>query len=480
METQMADMARTESARGVKALLRRFFAWKHLVLVGATACLALSLLCYLYISASRLLVACVLFPLSLLLFAFMLFKEKLLRWPDMKLLLAAFLWLSAVCVMNVGRAGAANFPYYANACAVALLCYPLAYVVRRERRQRTFDLLAGLWITPVACSSVLGVALALSGATLVRQSDGAVAGMVKGRLALICDSNMYGILCCLAICLILYLLLEKRRPLVRALLILAALSLFWALTLTDNRTSQLSLLLAAFFFAAILVCRIARNKSRLIRLLTAALAGMAFCVALWFGYQAVRAGTNRLASELAAASEPASGGETGTAVPETAIKRRGANTETLQLRLGIWTYALERLGEEKDVLLRGASPALTGELFLDTSGHYVYNHFHNAYIGVLLAYGLPGVLLMLAFFAGLAVCACRLLFSKRRDLPDALRFLPVILLPVLAINCMEEMLFTRSFVSELDVWLALAGGYTVTLSREWRRPEPLEAPLPNG
>lgn len=460
MET-INETPANESPRGLRALIRQFFSWRHLIPAGAACCLALSLLCYLYIGASRLLVSYILCPLSILLFVIMLVRGNVLRRPDIKLLLAAFVWLNLVYILNIGRLDiAAGFPYYANACAVALLCYPLAYALRPERRMKTFDLLAWLWTVPVACSAVLGIGLVLSGTVLYRQSDMAAAGLVGGRLALICDSNMYGMLCCIALCLVFYLLLGKRRPAVKVLLALAALCLFIALTLTDSRTSKFALLPVAFFFAAILVRRPLADRKKLFRLLVGALAGLAFCAVLLLASRAVNSGFNA----VLLAREP----ETDESVDR--IAGRGlSDTNTASNRLKIWTRALDRLSDEPDVLLRGATPALTHEIFLDRSdGRASYNHLHNAYLAVLLGYGLPGFLLMLAFFVYLAVCACRLLFSARHDLPAAIRFLPTVLLAILAINLFEEMLFTRNFVSELDVWLGVIGGYTVVLSRAWR------------
>jgi len=137
-------------------------------------------------------------------------------------------------------------------------------------------------------------------------------------------------------------------------------------------------------------------------------------------------------------------------------------------RLDIWVYALERIPEEPDVLLRGATPVLSLELFIDPAAPY--NHLHNAYLSVLLSYGIPGFLIMAALLLGLFVCLCRLLFSPRGDLPLELRLLPGLVLTMLAINFVESMLFTRDFISEFDVWLAIIGGFGVAFSRDyWKR-----------
>ncbi|MDO4573153.1 MAG: O-antigen ligase family protein, partial [Clostridia bacterium] len=362
-----------------------------------------------------------------------------------------------------------------------------------ERRMKTFRRLAWLWSLPVALSAILGLWLALTGAMFVRQSDGAVAGVLAGRLYMICDCNMYGFLCCMALALVLYLLLERPRPLAACALTLMALLLYAALSLTDSRTAQLGLLPAAFLFAALIVWRLLRTRRGWLRPLAGAAAGLLFCAAVFFGFRLVVTGCDYLSGELrqtvlspasspqepaeavalmasvkaAAPSAPAKPAEIAQTAEAGELSSRGlGDTSTLAQRFGIWTYALERLPEEKDVLLRGATPALTHDLFIDPATSY--QHLHNAYLAVLLSYGLPGFLLMLLFFVLLAVQACRLLFSRRPGLPLALRFLPALLLPILVINCAEEMLFVRNFVSEMDVWLAIISGYTFVIARECR------------
>ncbi len=464
------DRKTAMSRNTLHAALLRFFDWRHLVAFGAACCLGLSLLFYLYVAVARALTAYVLFPLSLLLFGVMLWHGRLFRFTDIKLLLAAFVWMNISCLMNFNRVGMSEcIPFYANACAIALLCYPLAYALDEKRRIRSLDWLAGVWIVPVACSSVVGIVLALTQKLLFRSSDSAPAGMYNGRLWLILDPNMYALLLCTALCLVLYLLLSRRGPFVKALLIAAGLSMLIALALTGNRTAKFALLPAAFFFAAIIIWKLMQKKSKCIRLLAASLAGVLFCALLLLGARGVTTGFNALMSTGTSAQTAMqdSGNTVQSVGSSEATMRDLSDTKNISSRFAIWRYALDQLFDEKDVLLRGATPALSLSMFMGPD--LPYNHFHNAYLGVLLSYGMPGFLIMAAFLIYLLIQLFRLLFSARADLPLAIRFLPVILLPILIINLFEEMLFTRSFVSELDVWLGIIGGYTTVLARQWRQ-----------
>jgi hypothetical protein len=58
------------------------------------------------------------------------------------------------------------------------------------------------------------------------------------------------------------------------------------------------------------------------------------------------------------------------------------------------------------------------------------------------------------------------LFAKSAAVTDALRFLPVILIPILVVNCTEEMLFTRDTIQEANVWFALTAGFVFAASKK--------------
>lgn len=509
MDNQLETRVRGEILRNPSVTPGKLFSWENLLLLGTIACLALSLLVYQYIKASRILISYVGFPVSIILFCILAKRHHLLKNRDIWLLLIGLAWILVSSALNFGRAGIQDLlPPAATMFFVALLCYPLAHVITKERRVKTFRLLAWLWAIPVVCTTIIAIVLALSGTVLYRAADNAPLGLVEHRLWLICDPNMYGMLCCMALSLVLYLLLGNRRPAIRALLVFMALCLFVAISLTDCRSAMTALLIVAFFFAALVVWQLLRKKKNALRLLLGCLAGIAFCGVLLLGYRGVSSGFNALLSLSEKAQDNAS--EASASTPRdnvqalslpvkdahnaaeavivsvqgdtapSAVSRRGKtqspasastrgfdDTNTLQQRLGIWAYAIGRIPEEPDVLLRGATPALSLKLFLDPDARY--NHLHNAYLSVLLSYGIPGFLIMAAFFIFLAVCLWRLLFSPRADLPLELRLLPGIVLAILAINFVESMLFTLNFISELDVWLAIISGFAVVFSRDYRK-----------
>lgn len=513
MDDQLEIRHEGEYSRGPGVTPGKLFSWENLLLLGVIVCLLLSLLVYQYVRASRTLISYVGFPVSIVLFCILAKRHRLWKRRDIHLLLIGLAWILIAFVLNLGRINTRDLlPHVATVFSITLLCYPLGLVTAKERRVKTLRALAWLWVIPIVCTAVIAIILSLSRTVLYR-ADGAMIGLVKGRLHFLCDPNMYGMLCCMALSLVFYLLLGKRRLVMRVLLVLMALCLFVAMTLTGSRSVRVALLIAGFFFAALVIWRLLRKRKNVLRLLAGCLAGAAFSAALLFGYRGVTTGANSLIAALAratvntpiatstpsatdtpvATSTPSAANTVGDAAEASAAdssetpasaattkkKKKKTNkpapvatrelddTTSVLQRFGIVVYALERLPEEPDVLLRGATPALSLELFIDPAAPY--NHLHNAYLSVLLSYGIPGFLILAVLLIGLFVCLCRLLFSPRSDLPLELRLLPGIVLTILAINFVESMLFTRDFVSEFDVWLAIISGFAVAFSHDCRK-----------
>ena len=508
-------MESQQEIRPVKSPSRRpgvtpgkLFSWENLLLLGVIACLLLSLLVYQYPDGSRMLICYVGFPVSIVLFCVLAKRHQLWKRRDIRLLLIALAWILIASILNFGRTNFQDLlPPVATIFFISLLCYPLGLVTTKERRIKTLRTLAWLWTIPIVCTAIIAIIFTLSHTVLYR-SDGAIVGLVYGRLNFLCDPNMYGMLCCIALSLVFYLLLGNQRPATRALLIFMGLCLFVVLSLTGCRSARYALLIVAFFFAALVIWQLMHKRKNALRLLAGCLAGVVFSAALLFGNRGVSAGFNALlpllenkqdsmpeegaaaSSSIAQTSSLSANAATGTArlaftpaqrniAPsvdrgrakthsQSAVGTRGLdNTNTLMQRLEIWAYALGRIPEEPDVLLRGATPALARELFIDPATPY--NHLHNAYLSVLLSYGIPGFLILASLLIGLLVCLWRLLFSPRSDLPLELRLLPGILLTILAVNFVESMLFTRDFISEYDVWLAIISGFAVAFSHEYRK-----------
>ena len=141
--------------------------------------------------------------------------------------------------------------------------------------------------------------------------------------------------------------------------------------------------------------------------------------------------------------------------------------DTANVRLVLWKYAMGHFPSRRAPMLFGYTPMAVRDEFIAPNPDIitVYDHLHNGYIGILVSYGIIGFAGFAVFLVLLLIASLRLLFAKSGTVTDALRFLPVILIPILMVNCTEEMLFTRDTVQEANVWFALTAGFVFAAAR---------------
>lgn len=131
-------------------------------------------------------------------------------------------------------------------------------------------------------------------------------------------------------------------------------------------------------------------------------------------------------------------------------------------RVRIWNDVLSLLRDNPEILLTGVSaekvlPRMSGRM------SFAYGHLHNAFIEMLVALGIPGVLLMVAFLVLLAVRSVRLFFSGKEQASLADRFLPVILLACMVVAMLESIFFIMD-QKIFDVMFFVVAGYVTHLS----------------
>ena len=89
---------------------------------------------------------------------------------------------------------------------------------------------------------------------------------------------------------------------------------------------------------------------------------------------------------------------------------------------------------------------------------------HNAFLSLLVSYGIPGLLLFLAFLVYMAVICVRLALDRSNRTTLAQRYLPGILLAIIAIAFVESILLANNHVSMLEIWFFLLCGYLSELA----------------
>ena len=447
----------------MESLIKRDNIIPNIHYAGIILSLVTVLIGYLYVGTAHIVICYLLLPVAIFLIALESERFGILRYPETKLLPALFAVVLLSTLTNLGYADAKeNVSQYASLVVTATLCGTFAYVFPKEERSMRFEILCWLYSVPVAICAIPGLWIGIRG---LRQSDGFMLGYIgfDERLYLILNPNVLGICCALAISLILYLLMKQGSIFRKLILSVLALLSFALLVLTDCRTALYAVLPSVFLFAVLAVCQRTKPDKKLYRVLIGVGTGASMCLLIVV--------LNKPLQSLLMRAEPV----TAETLAEVGITDADydprAYEGTIDERLTLWTHALTTFIRDPYHWAFGATPA--GALGRYNDPAMQKDHFHNGYLGILLSYGVVGFLIFVIFLVVLAVKSCILLFSSK-EVPAEERFLPAILTVALASNLMEEMFFTRSFLSETSIFLCVVSGMIFCHSREWKKKKPAE------
>ena len=429
-----------------------------LVLIAA-AFVLLPFVSHTFIGMSRFLAAYVLLPVSLVAAGRGISRGGLYRHAGIKLALLLPVWFVIGCFVNFGQGVAkTGYSFFAVILSVAVFCTSFAFMVKEGNRMKIFRFLSWVWAAPMTAASLFGLYLAVTGTRLVREGHDEPIGVTgEHRLFLFGNSNTLGVMCCIAFALLLFLFLAERKKAARVTAAVMAFFVFVCMALSDCRSAKLAMLPCIFVFVFLLVRSLMKGKEfkKLALCAVCAVAAAALLLLAWTG---VKTGVNAVHQAVS---------ETGSQTQETDYldsrdyKVTDDLYDTANVRLVLWKYAMGHFPTRPLSMLFGYTPMAVRDEFIAPNPNIitVYDHLHNGYIGILVSYGIIGFVGFAAFLVLLLIASCRLLFSKSGTVSDALRFLPVILIPILLVNCTEEMLFTRDTVQEANVWFALTAGF---------------------
>ena len=432
---------------------------ERILILIAAAFVLLPFVSHTFIGMSRFLAAYVLFPVSLAAAAFGIIRDRLYRHAGLKLALLLPVWFVIGCLVNFGQGVTkTGYSFFAVILSVAVFCSSFAFMVPEENRMKIYRLLAWVWAAPMTAASLFGLYLAVTGTRLVREGHDEPIGVTgEHRLFLFGNSNTLGVMCCIAFALLLFLFLAEKKKAARVTAAVMAFFIFVCMALSDCRSAKLAMLPCIAVFAFLLVRSLAKGKGfkKLVLCTVCAVAAAALLLLAW---QGVKTGVNAVHQTVSAAD----GGTQETDYLDSRdYKVTDDLYDTANVRLVLWKYAMGHFPARPLSMLLGYTPMAVRDEFIAPNPNIitVYDHLHNGYIGILVSYGIIGMIGFAAFLVLLLIASCRLLFSKSGNVSDALRFLPVILIPILVVNCTEEMLFTRDTVQEANVWFALTAGF---------------------
>ena len=124
----------------------------------------------------------------------------------------------------------------------------------------------------------------------------------------------------------------------------------------------------------------------------------------------------------------------------------------------------------KYCFLFGVTPTDVGASLYRLCGVWdVFPHAHNFFLQMGVAYGVPCMLITIAFTISLAVRSIRLLFSKKRHLPPGFWMIPVVAFSMLSQDMMEA--FLNSGGTLVCVFFYVYAGWIVAMDEEQKEKE---------
>ena len=462
------------------------FQWKSIAAAAAAIAIAVSFYRYMDTLHSGAIVAYLLYPASSGCLALLLYTRVYVRYPEVRLFGAFFVWTLVVIGLNFRRVdGALSSGWFYSLCAISFLCFSLPYALESAEQPRVVSFLAWVTVLLGGAFSALALYFVATGRVIEMHAgvEGALGIGADNRLWMFCHPNAAAPICGIGAVLSVYLFATSPRKWLRFLLPIPFVLCMLALALTDSRAgilaTMLSLGLEVFF---ILAATCFRASKKLLRALLSVVIACA-CMALFYqGNVWIRQGYNSYASRfeaktavVAEAVEPTpAADETAPAqAPTTEISNRDlSDFGNFNGRTAIWAATLKGLSENPSILFTGTTPLISGQTMTPYFPKDApQGNFHNSFVAMLVSFGLPGLLLMLAFIVYLFVRSLRLiahgLFGERL-LPA--RLLTSILVFTLGESMMEQFLFVDGMPSVVWVWFLLAAGFTFCFAREVSKP----------
>ena len=469
-------------------------AWQFLGVLATLLCVLACVFQYFGLTYAVMVLTYLLFPASIGMLALLVYTRRYTAYAEVRLLAIIFAWMVFVVLVNSWRVDAAlSSSWFHTVCVATFLCFSIPYAFRFEDAKKVLTALSVVLVIAVSLLSAAALFYALTGRVGVSPfSADEVFGIGSDhRLRMFCHPNTVAPICGAAIVLIGYLLIKAKRLLMRIAWIVCLVLCYSALALTDSRAGIVSTALAlGFELFLVLNVALLRRRNASLRILLSLFLSFVFIFAFYWGTVFIRTGCSHIieaqtvtesvtesvtetaaadtatetadAEDAAAAAETAAPEDTESASSEEAISSRGlSNAITFNARTGIWLAVLKGLMGQRRILAFGTTPLVSGEVMAEyfPEGSPVGN-FHNSLLAILIAFGIPGLILVLAFIALLFVACARLSFRNMRDAGSlSTRIVPAVVIFALAESMMESFLFTGSMPNIVWIWFMIAAGY---------------------
>ncbi len=460
--------------------VKNLLSWQYLAVLAVIGCALIGVFQYFSPTHTTMALAYLLYPASLCMLALMVYTRRYIAYFEIKLLGALFIWMIIVTLLNAWRADAAlSSTWFHSVCVTTFLCFSIPYAFRADDANKAFSIIAAVMVVSISLLSAAGLFYVLAGKVgNIATAPGGVFGIgADNRLHMFCHPNTVAPICGGAIVVSGYLFAKQRNRFTRIALIAGAVLCYAALALTDSRAGIISTAFALGFEAFLAInAKLFQRRKAALRLLLSLILSAVLIIAFYQGSVLMRAGYNHIAVTSATAqaaadntAESAESVDSSANTGEQVVSSRGlADIGTFNKRTDIWRGVLNGLKGERYILLLGTTPLASG----DTMAQYFpkdspIGNFHNSLLAILVALGIPGLLIVLVLLVLLMLACIRLSFSGMTDTGSlAERMVPAVLIFTLAESMMESFLFTAYSPNIVWVLFMLAAGYVFRMQRK--------------
>lgn len=454
---RLLALARTENGA---------LSWRFVAVLSLMGCIAVEVLFNLMPIDHDTLLLFWFFPVSLLTLSQLYVQVRFTKHFEVKLLIAFLLWGAATIVLNFRRAQMVDsYGWFACICAAVFLCFSLPYVFDKATARRVLAWLAVVTVLAVVLLSLISM-IAIYFKDIAEKAPSIFEGidLGGGRLSIDNHPNRSAPAPALGVILSAYLFAVTKKSWQRVLVALCGVICFVPLALTVSRTAILGAGLALGYMAFLALKDALKGRvPQMLRYALCVMAAVIVTIGIYKGAEATaQLGTATLASMDTVAVQS---GED--AKGEEVAERDFSDAEGFNGRTDIWLGVWGGLVENPEILAFGTGPWVAPDVmepyFPAVASAAV---FHNSLVGTLVAFGVIGLALALAFLVLVAVSALRLSFGKKHDQPLAIRMLPAVLLFAVAEGMMEDFLFANTSFNIVWIWFLIAAGFTFRLLKK--------------
>ncbi len=382
-------------------------------------------------------------------------------------------WMTAASVLAGRMVLDAQAEAIANGVTALLVILPAPQIVARERLMRWVRALLALWTAAMTLQALVGLWAMLTGHAVFSLRGTWYIGLNRGdhRLYLNAYVTTGAVKMGLSVLLAMLAAVMCRKRMSRVLYGLCAAAMLCCLALTDCRTAFIAVGAGLGALPLLWICR-GRGAHPVLRRAGAIAAALAVLLVTYgalsglvtaLGPHIPRELDNITLTELPAHLLPEAAAE------EAAVQHRAIEAgNVLNGRTAAWKGAFRLLRNWPRFLLTGTTAVRAAEyvnLYVDDGAGFTFAHVHSIYLHTLVAWGIPGLLLLAAFLLRFAGAARRVMLCHPG--PVWMRLVPVPALYVLLCDAVDCFMLFQAF-SPMLLFGCFFAGWTLVLDHQAR------------